>query len=241
MKLHEARARLEDCFGGVEEGAPRLHEPDDARFASRPHAVWLEYRWYVQARGLAEVYLKWERVSPERFSDAEATVVRVHLMGASPELAERARRMLVGGSPASDRLRGLFGDDGARREQVAFGRTHVTLEHWEPTGPRPLLEAAEFEALRRALGSPDTTPAERQAVVQELTRERSPRVVEALLGVLEHHPSLMSLRVLSEWGEVRAQAPLQRALAAVHPDNLAELWVLLSLDRRLRAWARMAR
>ncbi|MCP3098724.1 hypothetical protein LZ198_07525 [Myxococcus sp. K15C18031901] len=241
MKLHEAQALLEDCFGGVEEGAPRLREAEDARFASRPSAVWLEYRWYVQARGMAEVFLKWERVPPEQLATAEATVLRVHLLGASPELSERGRRMLVGGRPSPERLMGLFGDDGVRRECVAFGRTGVTLEHWEPAGPRPLLEPARFEALTQVLASSDSTPEERHEAVQRLAEERSPRVVDALLGLLERKSSLMALRVLSEWGETRARDALHRALATVHPDNATDLWALTALDRRLSAWKRLAR
>jgi hypothetical protein len=71
--------------------------------------------------------------------------------------------------------------------------------------------------------------------------ERSPRVVETLLALLERRPSLMALRVLSEWGEVRARGPLQRDLAAVLPDNPADLWALTALDRRLAAWEAVAR
>jgi hypothetical protein len=72
--------------------------------------------------------------------------------------------------------------------------------------------------------------------VQRLAAERSPRVVEALVALVTRRPSLMALRVLSEWGEVRARPALQRDLAAVRPDNPADLWALTALDRRLEAW-----
>ncbi|WP_338864627.1 hypothetical protein [Myxococcus stipitatus] len=241
MKLSEALALLERSFGGVEEGAPRLVEAEDARFGLRPSAVWLEYRWYVSGRGMAEVFLKSERVRPEARADAEATVVRVHVLGASSELSERAGRLLVGGQSAPERLMGLFGDDGVRRECVAFARTSVTVEHWDTPGPRPLLAEARFGALTERLADTDSTPEERHEAVQRLADERSPRVVEALLGLLSRHPSLMALRVLSEWGEVRARAPLRQALAAVRPDNPSDLWNLTALDRRLEAWEFMAR
>ena len=237
MKLSEAQALLERCFTGMAEGAARLTEPSDARFALRPSAVWLEYRWYVQGRGLAEVFLKWDRVRPELEADAEATVLRIHLLGASPELAASAQRALEGGRPSPQRILGLFGDDGVRRECVSFGRTSVTVEHWELPGPRPLLEDGRFQALVRTLEDPDSTNEERHEAVQRLATERSPRVVEALLALVTRRPSLMALRVLSEWGEVRAREPLRRDLASVRPDNPADLWALTALERRLEAWA----
>jgi len=236
MKLSEAQALLERCFTGMAEGAARLTEPSDARFALRPSAVWLEYRWYVQGRGLAEVFLKWDRVRPEQEADAEATVLRIHLLGASPELAACAQRALEGGRPSPQRILGLFGDDGVRRECVSFGRTSVTVEHWELPGPRPLLEDGRFQALVGTLEDPDSTNEERHEAVQRLATERSPRVVEALLALVTRRPSLMALRVLSEWGEVRAREPLRRDLASVRPDNPADLWALTALERRLEAW-----
>jgi hypothetical protein len=237
MKLSEAQALLERCFTGMAEGAARLTEPADARFALRPSAVWLEYRWYVQGRGLAEVFLKWDRVRPEQEADAETTVLRIHLLGASPELAACAQRALEGGTPSPQRILGLFGDDGVRRECVSFGRTSVTVEHWELPGPRPLLEDGHFQALVGTLEDPDSTHEERHEAVQRLAGERSPRVVEALLALVTRRPSLMALRVLSEWGEVRAREPLKRDLATVRPDNPADLWTLTALERRLEAWA----
>lgn len=241
MKLSDAQVLLERCFDGMGEGAPRLREPDDARFALRPSAVWLEYRWYVHERGLAEVFLKWGRVPAEQSSEAEATVLRIHLLGAPTELVRRAERVLEGGTPARERILDLFGGDGVRRECVAFGRTSVTLEHWEPAGPRPLLEDARFEALTSTLEAEDSTNEERHEAVQRLAAERSPRVVEALVALVTRRPSLMALRVLSEWGEVRARAALQRDLAAVRPDNPADLWALTALDRRLEAWQALGR
>ncbi|AKF82929.1 hypothetical protein MFUL124B02_31590 [Myxococcus fulvus 124B02] len=241
MKLTEAQALLERCFGGVTEGAPRLVEAEDARFVERPSAVWLEYRWYVSHRGLAEVFLKSERVPVAARADAEATVLRVHLLGAADGLAERAAGLLVGGRPAPERLMGLFDDDGLRRECVAFARTSVTVEHWDTPGPRKLLDEARFHALAERLRDTASTPEERHESVQRLADERSPRVVEALLGLLSRQPSLMALRVLSEWGEARARAPLKAALDAVRPDNPADLWTLTALDRRLEAWAHVER
>jgi hypothetical protein len=236
MKLSDAQALLERCFGGMGEGAPRLREPDDARFALRPSAVWLEYRWYAHERGLAEVFLKWGRVPPEQSAGAEATVLRIHLLGASQELSVRAHRVLEGGTPSRERILDLFGDDGLRRECVAFGRTSATVEHWDSLGPSPLLEDSRFEALTATLEDADSTNEERHEAVQRLAAERSPRVVEALVALVTRRPSLMALRVLSEWGEVRARAALQRDLAAVRPDNPADLWALTALDRRLEAW-----
>ena len=240
MKLSDAQTLLERCFDGMREGAPRLSEPGDPRFALRQSAVWLEYRWYVHARGLAEVYLKWGRGPVEQSAAAEARVLRVHLLGASPELAGRARRLLEGGTPSRDRILDLIGDDGLQRECVSFGRTSVTVEHWEPAGPSPLLEDARFQALTGTLEDPDSTNEERHEAVQRLADERSPRVVAALLALVTRKPSLMALRVLSEWGVVQARGPLQRDLAAVRPDNPTDLWALTALDRRLAAWQALA-
>ncbi len=100
MRLKDAQALVDRCFAGVAEGASRLYEPDDPRFTDRPSAVWLEYRWYVLERGLAEVFLKWGRVSPERSAEAEASVVRVHLIGDSSGLSARAHGLLEGGRRA---------------------------------------------------------------------------------------------------------------------------------------------
>ncbi|MBZ4416745.1 hypothetical protein [Myxococcus sp. RHSTA-1-4] len=240
MKLSDAQVLLERCFAGMAEGAPRLIEPDDSRFVLRPSAVWLEYRWYVHERGLAEVFLKWGRVPSEQSAGTEATVLRVHLLGASPELSGRAGRVLEGGTPSQERILDLFGDDGVRRECVSFGRTSVTVEHWDVSGPRPLLEDARFHALAGTLDDPDSTNEERHEAVQRLAAERSPRVVDALLALVARKPSLMALRVLSEWGVLQARGPLQRDLAAVRPDNPADLWTLTALDRRLEAWQALA-
>ncbi len=236
MKLSDAQSLLERCFAGMPEGAPRLFEPGDPRFALRQSAVWLEYRWYVRPRGLAEVFLKWGRVPLAQCDGAEATVLRVHLLGASAELAERARRLLEGGTPSRDRILDLIGDDGLHRECVSLGRTSVTVEHWERPGPSPLLDDARFQALAATLEDAGSTNEERHEAVQRLSAERSPRVVEALVALVTRRPSLMALRVLSEWGVVRARAALQRDLATVRPDNPADLWALTALDRRLEAW-----
>jgi len=236
MKLSDAQSLLERCFAGMPEGAPRLFEPGDPRFALRQSAVWLEYRWYVRPRGLAEVFLKWGRVPLVQCGGAEATVLRVHLLGASAELAERARRLLEGGTPSRDRILDLIGDDGLHRECVSLGRTSVTVEHWERPGPSPLLDDARFQALAATLEDAGSTHEERHEAVQRLSVERSPRVVEALVALVTRRPSLMALRVLSEWGVVRARGALQRDLATVRPDNPADLWTLTALDRRLEAW-----
>jgi hypothetical protein len=236
MKLSDAQSLLERCFAGMPEGAPRLFEPGDPRFALRQSAVWLEYRWYVRPRGLAEVFLKWGRVPLAQCGGAEATVLRVHLLGASAELAERARRLLEGGTPSRDRILDLIGDDGLHRECVSLGRTRVTVEHWERPGPSPLLDDARFQALAATLEDAGSTNEERHEAVQRLSTERSPRVVEALVALVTRRPSLMALRVLSEWGVVRARDALQRDLATVRPDNPADLWALTALDRRLEAW-----
>jgi hypothetical protein len=236
MKLSDAQSLLERCFAGMPEGAPRLFEPGDPRFALRQSAVWLEYRWYVRPRGLAEVFLKWGRVPLAQCGGAEATVLRVHLLGASAELAERARRLLEGGTPSRDRILDLIGDDGLHRECVSLGRTRVTVEHWERPGPSPLLDDARFQALAATLEDAGSTNEERHEAVQRLSTERSPRVVEALVALVTRRPSLMALRVLSEWGVVRARDALQRDLATVRSDNPADLWALTALDRRLEAW-----
>jgi hypothetical protein len=241
MRLKDVQARVDHCFAGLAEGAARLHEPDDPRFARRPSAVWLEYRWYVSGRGLAEIFLKWGRVSPPLCADAEASVVRVHLIGDSPTLSERARGLLEGGTPTPERILGLFGDDGVVRECVSFGRTSVTLEQWVKAGPRELLEEERFQALAAVLASPESTPEERHEAVQRISAERSERVVSTLLALLAERSSVMALRVLSEWGVVQAREPLRRAIAALEPDNLADLWALTALDRRLEAWESMAR
>jgi hypothetical protein len=201
MQLKDAHALLERSFSGVTEGAARLVEPADARFEKRPSAVWLEYRWYVHGRGLAEVFLKW---------------------------------------PAPERILDVVAGDGLRRECVSFGRTTVTVEQWEPVGPRALLEEHWFQTLAGTLESPRSTPEERHEAVQRLAHERSARVEAALLEFVERRPSLMALRILSEWGVVRARGPLQRDLAEVRPDNPADLWALTALDRRLEAWESVA-
>lgn len=232
---------MDRCFAGVREGASRLHEPADPRFADRPSAVWLEYRWYVHERGLAEVFLKWPRVPPQRCAEAEISVLRVHLSGDSPGLTERARGLLEGGIPTPERILGLFGGDGVRRECVSVGETSVTLEHWERSGPQELLDEELFQALTGTLASAESTPEERHEAVQRISSERSERVVSALLGLLAERSSIMALRVLSEWGVVQAREPLRRAIAALTPDNAADLWALTALDRRLEAWEAMAR
>jgi len=241
MRLEEAQALVDRCFAGVAEGAPRLHEPADPRFAQRPSAVWLEYRWYVHERGLAELFLKWPRVAPERCAEAELSVLRVHLIGDSPGLFVRARGLLEGGTPAPERILGLFGGDGVRRECVSVGGTSITLEHWEKTGPQELLDEERFQTLTGTLASTSSTPEERHEAVQRLSAERSERVVSALQGLLAERSSIMALRVLSEWGVVQAREPLRRAIAALTPDNAADLWALTALDRRLEAWEAMAR
>ncbi|MBN1203735.1 MAG: hypothetical protein JXB05_02275 [Myxococcaceae bacterium] len=241
MRLKDVQALVDRCFAGLAEGAARLYEPADPRFTLRPSAVWLEYRWYVLGRGLAEIFLKWGRVSPWQCADTEASVVRVHLIGDSSGLSERARRLLEGGTPTPERILGLFGDDGVGRECVSFGRTSVTLEQWEKAGRREPLEEERFQALAGILATPESTPEERHEAVQRISAERSERVVSALLALLAARPSMMALRVLSEWGVVQAREPLQRAIAALEPDNLADLWALTALDRRLEAWERMIR
>ena len=236
MRLKDAQALVDRCFAGVAEGAPRLYEPSDARFARRPSAVWLEYRWYVLGQGLAEIFLKWGRVIPERSAEAEASVVRIHLIGDASGLSERAQGVLAGGTPTPERILGVFGDDGVSRECVSFGGTSVTLEHWAKSGPQALLGEERFQALAGVLADSESTPEERHEAVQRLSAERSDRVISALLGLLAERSSIMALRVLSEWGVVQAREPLQRALRALDPDNTADLWALTALDRRLEAW-----
>jgi hypothetical protein len=241
MRLKEAQALVDRCFAGVAEGAARLYEPSEPRFADRPSAVWLEYRWYVLGKGLAEVFLKWGRVTPEHSADAEATVLRVHLIGVSPGLADRARGLLEGGTPAPERILAVLGDDGLERECVSFGRTTVTVEHWEKPGPQELLAEESFQGLAGVLADPESTPEERHEAVQRLSAERSERVVSVLVGLLAERSSIMALRVLSEWGVLEAREPLGRALAALDKDSTADLWALTALDRRLEAWQSMGR
>lgn len=125
---------------------------------------------------------------------------------------------------------------------MAKGRTTVTVEHWESRGPVALLDAARFEELAAPLEAEDSTPEARHEAVQRLAdAERSPRVADVLLRLVARKPSLMALRILSEWGEVKAREFLQRDLAAVTPGNAADLWALTALDRRLEAWASLAR
>jgi hypothetical protein len=241
MRLKDAQALVDRCFAGVAEGAARLCEPQEPRFADRPSAVWLEYRWYVLERGLAEIFLKWSRVRPEHCPETEVSVVRVHLIGDSSQLEARAQGLIEGGTPSPERILGLFGDDGVRRECVSFGGTSVTVEHWVKAGPGELLQEERFQALAGVLASPESTPEERHEAVQRLAAERSDRVVERLLGLLAEKSSIMALRVLSEWGVVQAREPLRRALGALDPDNTADLWALTALDRRLEAWDFMGR
>ncbi len=241
MRLHDAQALVDRCFAGLAEGAPRLFEPDDLRFARRPSAVWLEYRWYVHERGLSEVFLKWPRVPPEHSTQAEASVLRVHLIGESSALAARGRLLLEGGTPAPERILGLFGDDGVGRECVSLGSTSVTLERWAPPGPRALLDPERFLALSATLASQDSSPEEIHEAVQRISAEQSPRVVDTLLALLAVRSSVMALRVLSEWGVVQARMPLQRALRSLERENIADLWALTALDRRLEAWEALAR
>ncbi|MBE4748484.1 hypothetical protein G4177_09940 [Corallococcus sp. ZKHCc1 1396] len=242
MRLQEAQKLLDRCFTGTREGAPRLHEPSDPRFSGRGGAVWLEYRWYVRERGMAEVFLKWDRVSAGGEKAAEATVLRTHLLGQSPMLSQRALRTVEGGTPAPERILDVLRGDGIRRECVARGRTTVTVEHWESARPTVLLDEARFEELAAPLEAEDSTPESRHEAVQRLSAaERSPRVVDVLLRMVARRPSLMALRILSEWGEVKAREFLQRDLAALTPGNAADLWALTALDRRFEAWEALAR
>jgi len=236
MRLKHAHALLDRCFSGAAEGAARLAESQEPRFAERMSAVWLEYRWYVEGAGLAEVFLKWKRGKVEDAHEAEAAVLRVHLLGASPKLAARAQALLEGGTPSPEGILDLFGEDGVHRDCVTFGETRVTVEHWAGTGPRPLHEADTFAALADVLASPRASPEERHEAIHRLTQERSARVVSVLLGHLTLRPSLMALRVLSEWGVQEARTSLQAALQEAALDNPADLWALTALQRRLEAW-----
>ncbi len=238
MQLSHAQALLDASFDGVEEGAARMYEPDDARFDKRLSAVWLEYRWYVHERGLAEVFVKWRRVEKEACAREDVSVLRLHLLGHSAALAERAQRVLAAGTPASGRLLELFGSDGVRRESSIVGPTHITVEHWPHPAPQPLLPQETFQALSAVLVDPEATFEDRHEAVDRLCRERSRRVVDTLLAALEVGPSLSALRRLSEWGEPGALPHVERALAAVAPDNPSDLWALTALQQRLRAWGR---
>ena len=238
MQLTRVQALLDDAFAGVEEGAPRMYEPEDARFERRLAAVWLEYRWYVRERGLAEVFVKWKRVAREACAQEEVSVLRIHLLGHSAPLASGAQRVLEAGTPSAGRLLELLGEDGVRRECSAAGTTGITLEHWPPPMPQALLPSETFQTLCAVLMDPHALADERHEAVDRLCRERSPRVVRALLATLEVAPSLSALRRLSEWGEPEVLPALERALAQVAPDNPADLWALTALQRRLQAWVR---
>ncbi|HLL53081.1 MAG TPA: hypothetical protein VK447_06010 [Myxococcaceae bacterium] len=240
MLLSDAQALLDRCFAGVAQGATRLYEPEDPRFLFRPSAVWLEYRWYIHERTVAEVFLKWKRVPVEACSGTKLSVMRIHVLGASAELSRRAHGALEGGTPSPERILGVFGDDGIRRECVSFGGTSVTVEQWE-SGPRELLGEEELQRLSGALAEPPTvTPEERHEAIQRLSAERSERVAQLLVQHVEARPSMMAFRVLSEWGVLGAREPLRRAIASVAPDNAADLWALVALERRLDAWAALA-
>ncbi len=236
MRLSHVQALLDTSFQNVREGATRMYEPEDPRFDERSSAVWLEYRWYVHERGLAEVFVKWKRVEREACAGEEVSVLRIHLLGRSATLTERARRVLEVGIPSPGRLLELFGADGVKRESSSAGPTGITLEHWPPPVPQSLLPAETFQALSAVLLDPNTSFEERHEAVDRLCRERSPRVVHTLLAALEVAPSLSTLRRLSEWGEPGALPHLERALAGVTPDNPADLWALTALHRRLLAW-----
>jgi hypothetical protein len=241
MRLSDAQALLDTSFQGVEEGATRMYEPEDERFDKRLSAVWLEYRWYVHGRGLAEVFVKWKRVEREACAREEVSVLRLHLLGHSAVLAGCAQRVLDAGQPAPGRLLELFGADGVKRESSAAGTTGITLEHWPHPAPQPLLPEETFQALSAVLMDPHASFEERHEAVDRLCRERSPRVVRMLLAALEVGPSLSALRRLSEWGELDALPHLERALADVAPDNPADLWALTALQRRLQAWGTATR
>ena len=241
MHLSQVQTLLDAAFQGVEEGAPRMYEPGDPRFDERQSAVWLEYRWYVHERGLAEVFVKWKRVPREACANEEVAVLRLHLLGHSATLVERARRVLEAGVPSPGRLLELLGGDGVKRECSAAGPTGITLEHWPHPVPQALLPAESFQALCEVLKDPNATGEERHEAVDRLCRERSPRVVRALVSALEVGPSLSALRRLSEWGEPEALPHLEQALARVAPDNPVDLWALTALHRRLRAWMRTDR
>ena len=238
MNLSDVQALLDASFHGIAEGAPRMYEPGDARFTERLAAVWLEYRWYVHERGLAEIFVKWKRVAREDCARAEVAVLRLHLLGHSAPLVERARRVVEAGVPSPGRLLELMGEDGVKRECSAAGPTGITLEHWPPPSPQALLPEESFQGLCAVLRDPDATGEERHEAVDRLCRERSARVVRALLSALEVGPSLSALRRLSEWGEPEALPYLEQALAKVAPDNPVDLWALTALQRRLQAWTR---
>ncbi|HEX8825636.1 MAG TPA: hypothetical protein VF794_37350 [Archangium sp.] len=238
MRLSHAQALLDSSFQGLEEAAARMYEPDDVRFDKRLSAVWLEYRWYTHERGLAEVFVKWRRVEKEACAQADVSVLRIHLLGHSAVLAERARRVLEAGTPSPGKLLELFGEDGVKRESSTEGATHITLEQWPHPLPQPLLPEETFQALSAVLVDPGATFEDRHEAVDRLCHERSPRVVGTLLAALEVGPSLSALRRLSEWGEPGALPHVERALAAVAPDNPGDLWALTALQRRLQAWER---
>ena len=237
MQLSHAQALLDASFIDAREGAARMYEPEDPRFDKRLSAVWLEYRWYVHERGLAEVFVKWKRVEKEACAQAEVSVLRIHLLGHSVTLAGCARRVLEAGTPSQGRLLELFSTDGVKRENSTVGSTHITLEHWPHPAPQPLLPEETFQSLSAVLVDPQATFEDRHEAVDRLCRERSPRVVQTLLAALEVGPSISALRRLSEWGELGALPHLERALAQVDPDNPADLWALTALQRRLWAWA----
>jgi hypothetical protein len=241
MRLHTLQALLDEAFQGIPPGAPRMFEPDEPRFTERMSAVWLEYRWYVQPRGVAEVFVKWNRVEAAACAGQEVSVLRLHLLGQTESLAACAQRLLAAGTPSPGRLLGLLGEDGVRRECATAGATGITLEHWPPGAPQALLPGPVFASLRSRLLDAEATAEERHEAVDGLCRERSARVVHTLLEALEVAPSLSALRRLSEWGETAALAHVDRALAGVAPDNPGDLWTLTALQRRLQAWARAAR
>ncbi len=242
MRLEDVQALLDASFQGVEEGASRMNEPGDSRFRERQSAVWLEYRWYVEGRGLGEVFVKWKRVDKEACADTQVDVLRIHLLGQSDVLAERARRVLHVGTPSPGRLLKLLGEDGVRRESSTADSTGITLEYWPPPEPRaPVLPTETFQTLASVLSDATATFEERHEAVDRLCRERSPRVVATLLAALDMGTSLSALRRLSEWGETEALPHLERALAGLEPDNASDLWTLLALQRRLQAWSRIAR
>lgn len=237
MRLTDARALLDRCFASTPEGALRLCEPDEPRFADRPSAVWLEYRWYAHEAGLAEVFLKWKRVPSEQFTEAEVSVLRIHLLGQSPALAACAEQVLEGGAPAPERLIGVFGSDGVTRRCVAFGDTTGTLECWATAGLVEALAPERFEALAAVLANVEAPAEDWQEAVLKLSAERSPRVVQTLVGAVERRFSMNAFRVLSEWGVQAATGPLAKAIGELVPGNIADLWALTALQRRLEAWA----
>lgn len=239
MRLSEVQALLDGAFHGVEEGAARMYEPGEARFVERMSAVWLEYRWYVEGGGVAEVFVKWRRVEVERCGEEEVSVLRVHLMGKpGAGLVERAERVLRVGVPAPERLLNVFGEDGVRREVTAAGPTTITVEHWPAWGRgEEVLETGHFEELARVLREAEATGEERREAVEDLCREeQSARVVAALLAGVGVRPLVSALRRLSEWGVVEAQGAVERALGGLKPEEVADLWALTALQRRLQAW-----